>query len=190
MRKRVTLFTLACLCGLVFFCFASRRALALHDAYPDPLIQTCQLGETVQYNSCQITFSGWQWGDGSLLDSRLPGYVPSGAQGRPGDVRAGLIELTVKKSSEGVESFDLADISFSSGAWGNQFDLELFYLLNPGSNSIALDLEPGEKQSVVLPITLLKSQFPETEWRKIDSRQFYINIQYYPEHIRFACPSF
>lgn len=30
--------------------------------------------------------------------------------------------------------------------------------------------------------------FPQEQWANIDNRAFYINFQYYPEHIRFLCP--
>ncbi len=188
MKRRISVFMFVCLCGLMFFCSAFWRALTLHKEYPDPKMQTCQMGETLRHDNYEITFSGWQWGDGSLISGEFPDFVPAGDQGGPEDVRVGLITLTIRKSSECTESFDLANISFSSGSWGNQFDLELFYMLNPTWNSLTLDLKDGEEQSAVLPITMLRTQFSTKEWEMIDSREIYINVWYYPEHHRFVCP--
>ena len=189
MKRRITAFLFVCLCGLLFFCAASWRVLALHKEYPDPQIQTCQSGETLRHNSYDITFSEWQWGNGSLISAAFPDFVFAGTREGPEDVRVGLIMLTIRKNSESAEHFDLTDISFSSGAWGNQFDLELFYMLNPTWDSLALDLKAGEEQSVILPLTMLRIQFPPKEWEMIDNREIYINIGYYPEHHRFVCPA-
>lgn len=79
-------------------------------------------------------------------------------------------------------------MGFSSGAWGNQFDIELFYRLNPTLNDMVLDLEVGSIQQVTLPLTLNENHFSQEQWENIDDREFYINFQYYPEHIRFQCP--
>lgn len=189
MKRRITAFMFVCLCGVMFFCFASWRALALRKEYPDPQIQTCQLGEMLRYNNYEITFSEWQWGNGNLINDKFPDYVFAGPQEGSEDVRVGLIMLTIRKNSESAEHFDLTDISFSSGLWGNQFDLELFYMLNPTRKSLALDLKTGEEQSVILPLAMLKIQFSIKEWEMIDSREIYINVGYYPEHHRFVCPA-
>jgi len=93
-----------------------------------------------------------------------------------------MVSTLIRKSG-------LTDISFSSGAWGNQFDMELFYILNPELDSMVLDLPVGEPQQVTIPLIISESQFTEAQWRAIDSREFYIDLQFYPEHIRFLCPT-
>lgn len=137
-----------------------------------------------------MTFSGWEWGDGSLVKEKFPDYilVYPREDGLAEDARVGLICFTVTKTSPGGDILDFTAMGFSSGAWGNQFDLELFYLLNPELNSPFLDLPDGGTQEVILPLILLETQFTEEQWEEIDSREFYVNIQYYPEHIRFLCP--
>lgn len=108
--------------------------------------------------------------------------------GKTEDARVGLINFTITKNSDSEDRFDLANIGFSSGAWGNQFDMELFYMLNADLDSMVLDFPVGEQQQIVFPLTLLESQFTAAQWVEVDSREFYINLQYYPEHIRFLCP--
>ena len=124
-------------------------------------IQICRLGETLRYNNYEITFSEQQWGNGSLIGDAFPCFVFAGIREGPEDARAGRIILTIRKNSERAECFELTGISFSSGEWGNQFDLELFYMLNPALNSLALDLKAGEEQSVILPPPCSESNFPK-----------------------------
>lgn len=170
--------------------FTVHNAIVLHGKYPDPQIQTFQYGETVQIGGYQITFSGWQWGLSDLLLEKCPGFVlvSTKADGITEDARIGLIELTITKTSAGGEALDLTDIAFSSGAWSNQFDAELYFLLNPEQNTMVMDMETGQVWQVILPITMLESQFPEAQWEHINSRKLFIDLQYYPQHIRFACP--
>lgn len=189
MKKRIRILACVCLCGVLFFTWAVWKGGNMRKRYPNPQIQTYRLGETLLYKGCEITFSDWQWGDGSLISEKLPEYRLSGTQSGQADARVGLITLCVRREEEGAGALDLADVSFSSGAWGNQFDLELFYLLNPDLKTMTPDPESGEEQRVILPLTLHKSQFTEKEWETIDSRRFYINIRYYPQHDRFACPA-
>ena len=190
MKKYIPAGTVPALCLLLFFCWAAWEGNVLHSKYPDPQIRTYPYGETLLSGSYQITFSGWQWGNESLVKAEFPGFVLAwaGKDGREEDVRVGMVGLTITKASDDGDILDLSDMGFSSGAWGNQFDLELFYLLNPGLKDMVLDLAVGEVQQVTLPLTVLESQFTAAQWADIDSREFYVNVQYYPEHIRFLCP--
>lgn len=190
MSKYISVYRLTIFGILLFFCLSLRKAWALHDRYPDPPIRTCRYGESIGLGSYRMTFSGWEWGDGSLVKEKFPDYilVYPREDGLAEDARVGLICFTVTKTSPGGDILDFTAMGFSSGAWGNQFDLELFYLLNPELNSPFLDLPDGGTQEVILPLILLESQFTEEQWEEIDSREFYVNIQYYPEHIRFLCP--
>lgn len=160
-------------CILLFFCWAVWKGISLHDMYPNPQILTYKCGETAVVGSYQITFDDWQWGD----------------DGKSEDMRIGLIYFTITKVSESNDIFDISNIAFSSKAWENQFDMDLFYSLNPELNNMILDLSVGETQQFTLPLTVLESNFSTAQWADIDRREFYINIQYYPEHIRFLCPN-
>ncbi len=190
MKERISA-AKASVCGMVlFFCLCAWKGMALHDRYPDPQIWTFQYGESVRIGSYQMRFSGWQWGDESLIKERFPDFilVYPGEDGVSGDARVGLIGFTVTKISQGSDILDLTAMGFSSGAWGNQFDLELFHLLNQELDSPVLDLAVDGTRKVILPMTMQEAQFTAAQWEEIDSREFYINIQYYPEHIRFLCP--
>lgn len=191
MTKHISVVTITIFGILLFFCRTAWKSYVLYSKYPDPQIQTYQYGERVRSGSYEITFSGWQWGNENLIKAKFPDFelVHSGSDGKSEDVRVGLINFTITKISEGKDILDLSNIGFSSGAWGNQFDLELFYLLNPELHNIALALDVGEIQHITLPLTVLESQFTAAQWTDIDNREFYINIQYYPAHIRFTSNS-
>lgn len=187
-RKLPVCITITCI--LLFFCWAVWKGSVLHEKYPDPQIVTYQYGETVLVDGYEISFSGWQWGDSKLISTILPDFDIDYTD-ENGDVyesRVGLIDLTITKVSDNGDNIDLANIGFSSGAWGNQFDMDLFYRLNPTLNDMVLDLEIGNIQQVTLPLTLNETHFPQEQWENIDDREFYINFQYYPEHIRLLCP--
>lgn len=187
-RKIVVYITTACI--LLFFCITACKGIILRGKYPDPQILTYQLGESVIVNGYEISFTGWQWGDSELISTVLPDLEINYTD-ENGDVyesRVGLIDLTITKVSDTGDYIDLANVGFSSGAWGNQFDMDLFYRLNPTLNDMILDLEVGNAQQVTLPLTLNETHFPQEQWYDIDDRMFYINLQYYPEHIRFQCP--
>lgn len=187
-RKLSVCITIACI--LLFFCFAVWKGTMLNGKYPDPQIVTYQYGETVLVDGYEISFTGWQWGDSKIISAILPDFDIDYTD-ESGDVyesRVGLIDLTITKVSDDGGYIDLASIGFSSGAWGNQFDMELFYLLNPTLNDMLLDLEVGTIQQITLPLTLNETHISQEQWENIDDREFYINFQYFPEHIRFLCP--
>lgn len=187
-RKLSVCITITCI--LLFFCFAVWKGTMLHGKYPDPQIVTYQYAETVLVDGYEISFTGWQWGDSKIISTILPDFDIdyTDESGNVYESRVGLINLTITKVSDDGNYIDLANIDFSSGAWGNQFDMELFYRLNPTLNDMVLDLEVGTIQQITLPLTLNETHFPQKQWENIDDREFYINLQYYPKHIRFLCP--
>lgn len=188
MKKYITLLDVMIVAFLWFFCVY--RGIVLRSNYPDPPISTYQYGETISLDNYLITFSGWRWGDDALIEKEIPDYQYHYADvaGNAYDVRVGFIEFTVEKISEGEEILDLTNVYFSSGAWGNQFDMELFYLLNPGKNFMTIKLDAGEEQQVIVPLVMIEAQFTESQWEYIDDRQIYIDLQYYPEQYQFVCP--
>ncbi len=163
----------------------------MHRQYPNPEIQTYAYGETADLGSYEITFDNWEEGNLNLVQERAPDFqIYTGeADSRAEEVRAGFIHFTIDKTGDGKDVFDISNVSFSSGAWGNQFDMDLFYQLNPDMRDMIVNLAPGEQQKITLPFILQKSHFTQAQWAEIDNRTIYIDLQYYPEHIRFVCPA-
>lgn len=176
---------------IMVLCCAGYQIYWLNTRYPSPKVQTGGLGDFVQAGSYQITFSDWQWSDGTLLQERCPEFCflldEDGNAYPVHHERVGLVTLTVMKTEEDQSVLDLTSFSFESGAWGNQFDMELLYLLNPQLEGLRLCLEQGESREIVFPLTTSNQQFTERDWERIDDRQFYMVLQYYPEKLRFRC---
>lgn len=176
---------------LVLFCGLGWRIGWLNTRYPDPLVWTGEPGDSVRTGDYTITFSHWQWSDGNLLQELCPGFslvLDEEGNAFPGDrERVGLITLVITKERKSDSCLDLTHITFESGPWGNQFDMELMYLLNPSLDSLRLCPEEGESREIVIPMTMLDLQFEEKEWERIDRRQFFIVLQYYPEKLQFRC---
>lgn len=200
MKKYISKFHIILLCILLFFCITIWKGTILHQKYPNPQIETYDYQETVQVGNYEICFDGWEWGNESLIQKDIPNYelIYTQDDGKIADVRVGLIHFTITKTSKMQNTsasnsiysdyFDMSNIGFSSGTWGNAFDMELFYQLNPQLKSMVLDLTENEVQEVTLPLILLELQFTTKQWAEIDKRRFYINLQYYPKHIQFICP--
>lgn len=146
------------------------RLFWLNARYPSPQVRTYGLHESIQAGGYTITFSDWQWEDGSMQE------------------RTGIAELTVTKTTAEESALDLANISFESGAWGSQFDAQLMFGLNPDLESLLLQMDAGESKSIRFPITMIDQQFTTERWNRIDKRKFCIVLEYYLEKLQFACP--
>lgn len=101
--------------------------------------------------------------------------------------RVGVFTLRIEKTREDDSILDLTAVAFESGAWGNQFYMELMYLLNPQLEGPRLQMEEGECREIRFPMTMLDLQFGEGAWERIDQRDFYMVLEYYPEKLRFRC---
>ena len=146
------------------------RLFWLNARYPSPHVQTYRLHESIEAGGYTVTFSDWQWGDGSPQE------------------RTGIAELTVTKTTADESALDLTNISFESGAWGSQFDAQLMFGLNPDLESLLLQMNEGESEAIRFPITMIDQQFTAEQWERIDEREFCIVLQYYPEKLQFECP--
>ena len=146
------------------------RLFWLNARYPSPQVQSYGLHESIQAGGYTITFSDWQWENGSVQK------------------RTGIAELTVTKTTAEKSTLDLTNISFESGAWGSQFDAQLMFDLNPDFESLLLEMDGGESRKILFPVTMIDQQFTAQLWNRVDERIFYIVLQYYPEKLRFECP--
>ena len=168
------------------------RLYWINAHYPSPKIEIYELNDAVQLGSYEITFCDWQWGNGQLMHQVYPGYrlLPdeSGNDYPEELMRLGIAEIQITKIKNDDSTVDLTKIYYESGAWGNMFDAELMYGINPGLQEFVFKLDEGESVKIHMPITMINQQFSDKHWRKIDSRTFYIVLQYYPDKILFKCP--
>lgn len=168
------------------------RIYWINARYPSPSVKTYELNDSIQLESYEITFCNWQWGNGQLLHQVYPGYrlLPneSGNDHPAESMRLGIAELQITKTKNDDSTLDLTKIYYESGAWGNMFDAELMYRINPGLQKLVFRLNQGESVKIHMPITMIDQQFSNNHWRKIDSRTFYVVLQYYPNKILLKCP--
>lgn len=184
------------------------RLCWINARYPDPGEQTCGLGDSVQVGDYTVTFQDWHWSDGEILHALCPGFCllldEEGEEYPVSRERIGLVTLTITKAGrdqagtdqagagqamtdDAAVALNLTGMAFESGAWGNQFDMELMYLLNPRLESLRPQLEEGESVEIILPMAMTDQQFTREQWERIDRRVFYVVLDYYPAKIRFRC---
>ena len=166
------------------------RFIYMNSRYPSPKVETFQKDEVIHIGNYEISLTDCKWSDGEVIHQICPGYKLVEIDGEEYPVeqeRVGLAEVLVRKTGEDNTILDLSEITFESGAWGNQFDLELFSALNPSVEGLILDLENEEEIKIVFPITMLDIQFSESAWKNVDERNFYIVLQYYPVIYQLQC---
>lgn len=166
------------------------RSVYVNLQYPSPKVYTYGKGEVIHMGNYEIALTGWEWGNGEIIHEVYPGYVLIEKDGEEYPIdkeRIGLAELTIKKVKDDNTILDLTSIWFESGAWGNQFDMDLFMHLNPKLDGLWLEMQQGDIAKVTFPITMLDIQFSEKSWKNIDNREFYIVFQFYPEKIQLLC---
>lgn len=149
------------------------RLYWINAHYPSPKVEIYELKDTVQLGSYEITFCNWQWGNGQLMHQVYPGYrlLPdeSGNDYPEELMRLGIAELRITKIKNDDSTVDLTKIYYESGAWGNMFDTELMYGINPELQKLVFKLDKGESVKIHMPITMIDQQFSDKHWREIDS---------------------
>ena len=99
----------------------------------------------------------------------------------------GFITLSVTKVKDDTTSLDLTSLAFEMGTNGDQYDMELFFALNPTLESLEINLNAGEEASFVIPYIMDESRVSKTDWNRIDKMKLYMVLQYYPQKIRLCC---
>lgn len=183
-RKIVIAMTLfIVMCALV-------RYISLNKEYPSPQIKTYSLGETVNLGNYSFTLKEWKWQDGEIVHELLPGYSLINLNGKEYPVekeRVGLATVVVEKNKEDDTYLDLTNIAFESGAWGNQWDQEFMFGINKELDSLLLDMKEGECREIIFPIAMADFHFTKRDWEKIDTRDFYVVLGYYPVKYQLLC---
>ncbi len=114
-----------------------------------PNIITYESYETIKIGNYDIKQSGWEWGDGNLIKNKCPDYVymetSDGAEFPLDRERAGLVTLSVTKAKSDTTTLDITNIAFEICNNGTQFDMELFYELNPTLEALEIKLNSGEE---------------------------------------------
>ena len=189
MRDKGRLFS-GMLIGIVMAAVLA-RIVYLNHCYPSPKVITYTENDTIKLGNYEIKQTGWEWGDGSLLKEKCPDYVyhqmDDGSEYPFDSVRVGFITLSVTKVKDDTTSLDLTSLAFEMGTNGNQYDMELFFKLNPTLEALEIKLNAGEETSFVIPYTMNEQQVSKKDWNRVDKMKLYMVLQYYPQKIRLCC---
>lgn len=183
--KQVRLFS-GMLIGIVMIAVLA-RIVYLNHCYPSPKVITYTDNDTIKLGNYEIKQTGWEWGDGSLLKEKCPDYVyhqmDDGSEYPFDSVRVGLITLSVTKVKDDTTSLDLTSLAFEMGTNGDQYDMELFFKLNPTLEALEIKLSAGEVVSFVIPYIMDEQQVSKKDWSRVDKMKLYMVLQYYPQKI-------
>ena len=161
--KQVRLFS-GMLIGIVMIAVLA-RIVYLNHCYPSPKVITYTDNDTIKLGNYEIKQTGWEWGDGSLLKEKCPDYA-------------------YDQTDDGSEyPFD----SVRVGTNGDQYDMELFFKLNPTLEALEIKLSAGEDVSFVIPYIMDEQQVSKKDWSRVDKMKLYMVLQYYPQKIRLCC---
>ena len=165
--KQVRLFS-GMLIGIVMIAVLA-RIVYLNHCYPSPKVITYTDNDTIKLGN----YVYHQMDDGSEypFDS----------------VRVGFITLSVTKVKDDTTSLDLTSLAFEMGTNGNQYDMELFFKLNPTLEALEIKLNAGEDVSFVIPYIMDEQQVSKKDWNRVDKMKLYMVLQYYPQKIRLCC---
>ena len=177
--KQVRLFS-GMLIGIVMIAVLA-RIVYLNHCYPSPKVITYTENDTIKLGNYEIKQTGWEWGDGSLLKEKCSDYVYD----QMDDV--GFITLSVTKVKDDTTSLDLTSLAFEMGTNGNQYDMELFFKLNPTLEALEIKLNAGEETSFVIPYAMNEGLVSKKDWSRVDKMKLYMVLQYYPQKIRLCC---
>ena len=83
-------------------------------------------------------------------------------------MRVGFITLSVTKVKDDTTSLDLTSLAFEMGTNGDQYDMELFFALNPTLEALEIKLNVGEEESFVIPYTMNEQQVSKKDWNRVD----------------------
>ena len=187
--KQVRLFS-GMLIGIVMIAVLA-RIVYLNHCYPSPKVITYTENDTIKLGNYEIKQTGWEWGDGSLLKEKCSDYVydqmDDGSEYPLDSVRVGFITLSVTKVKDDTTSLDLTSLAFEMGTNGNQYDMELFFKLNPTLEALEIKLNAGEETSFVIPYAMNEDLVSKKDWSRVDKMKLYMVLQYYPQKIRSCC---
>lgn len=163
---------------LLLLFFVMFRIWYMNSMYPEPNVKTYSEGETLKTQGFELTLESWKFYNQTdleqiLTNNQIDDIAPKAQK------KMFCTQLSVKNVENEINIIDITDFSFESLAWHNQWDMELFYILN-GTPDMFFELEPGETCDITLPIILYDFQFKSHSWKNIGQRPFSLVISYYP----------
>lgn len=145
----------------------------------------------------QITYSNGEWVDweNGVEIRGISSYFMEDDEIRnmPGVSKESLFEdemrllwvnIEVRNSSNETKTISMTDFSAESSGWSNIADMQIYYEMTKEGAQLDTEIRPGEMISYGLPYLLLRANFRDSEWKKVEEKPYYLTIELYPEKRR------
>lgn len=179
---------------ILFFSLSCFRYYNLNLKYPDFRIFEHSIGEEIRGGDISIIATSCELLDGKQTKLVQPNYEidvrdQDGTFLDDDQVRNLIIHIKVINNTNIKQVISFVNFYPESGAWTNGLSLELYRLYNPYAGSpIEYNIDPNSTNEIVLPYTMIYSQFKDGDWRKIEQRTFQLVLSQYPvKHIINLC---
>lgn len=183
-KKIIVVFSV--LLVVLFFALSALRYSTLNKMYPDVEIVEHSIGEEIKGGEIYITVESSELWDGEQTRQIIPDYTieaynNDGTIPEDDQIRNLIVHLKVENKSDSQKSVSFVNFTPESNAWKNGLSLELYTQLNPGVGSpLEFKIEANSKSDIILPYTMIYSQFKEKDWEHIEQRDFKLVLSQYP----------
>lgn len=163
------------------------RIWRLNRQYPSPKEIVFHLDQECELSGHRLCLLGMELLEGeeagALYAGSAPVYYEDGTPYPWERQRVLLATVEIEGTDSHARPLDLTQTVLESGAWSNGMDHELLSALNGEHGSLYVNLEQGEKQTVVCPFLMLDIQFLPKEWETLSVYDFALVVSCYPEKL-------
>lgn len=116
-----------------------------------------------------------------MEDSEIRGEFADDENFYKEEVKLLWVQIQVRNRDRQEKKVDLLDIGAETSGWCNIPDPQFYYKLGDEQKEISFMLNPDETVSYKLPFLLLRANFRDKEWEKMEEKEYYITLKLYPE---------
>ncbi len=91
------------------------------------------------------------------------------------------IRVRIRNEGDDERTVSLLNIAAESPGWSNIPAMDLYYAMDKSGTSLVAQLKKGDEVSCELPYLMLRSNFRESEWKKMEDKQYFVTLSLYPE---------
>ena len=89
-----------------------------------------------------------------------------------------LVKVKYLNKTNESRSVDTRPNSIEKTGYSTATEMEFYHICN--SLGLEFELKGGKEKEIILPYILFKFQFKQSEWEKIEDKEFYISNSRYP----------
>jgi hypothetical protein len=156
------------------------RYLSINQKYPDPINKEHKLNQPIKYGSFEIKTIGYKMMNSSELKD-LGSVFNEITTPYDKNIKCVIATVNIKNSGTEQKNLEVYPFQIESGGFSNGIDAALFSVLNGEDSTLVPILKPNEEKKLLLPFTMIKSQFSKKDWEQIDYRKFQLVLSLYPE---------